>query len=107
MEIYLDFPKNGETLSFLTDIQREYIAAEEERAGAIGGGDRLSASFPHRYGSVAAGGAFLPFSRAGQFVLGPIRAGGICAGSRTCFGEHSAHPVFADRSPCGLAGFRG
>ena len=37
MEIYLDFPKNGETLSFLTDIQREYIAAEEERAGAIGG----------------------------------------------------------------------
>ena len=102
MEIYLDFPKNGETLSFLTDIQREYIAAEEERAGAIGGEIDY-----HRYGSVAAGGAFLPFSRAGQFVLGPIRAGGICAGSRTCFGEHSAHPVFADRSPCGLAGFRG
>ncbi len=37
MAIYLDFPKNGETISFLTAAQREFIAAESERAQAIGG----------------------------------------------------------------------
>lgn len=37
MAIYLDFPKNGETVSFLTDAQREFISAEAEREKAIGG----------------------------------------------------------------------
>lgn len=37
MAIYLDSPKNGETISFLTDTQREYIAAETKRETTIGG----------------------------------------------------------------------